>query len=102
MTYREASQVFKISQGAVGACAKLFKEHSNPSKKSSKKPRANEQVLNNYHHEAQVRELKQKIGDLYLENQMLKKILNNSLHMKKLNGSVITTENLDQFQEDVE
>ena len=53
-------------------------------------------------HQAQVKELKQEIADLYLQVQILKKILNKSLLVKKSNGSVITTDNLGQLQRDVE
>ena len=48
--------------------------------------------------EEQVKELKGEIGDLYLQNQMLKKALYHSQQKKKDNSSVITSENLAQFQ----
>jgi hypothetical protein len=48
--------------------------------------------------ETQIRNLKQEIADLYLENLMLKKILEYSKHLKKEDSSVITSENLDQYQ----
>ena len=50
-------------------------------------------------HETQIRNLKQEIADLYLENKMLKKMFEYSQHLKKEDSSVITSENLDQYRE---
>ncbi len=101
MTFREAAQLFGISTGAVNACVKLYKKEGSLTQ-NRKRTAEFKGEMNDYRHQAQVKELKQVIGDLYLENQMLKKFLNKSLHIKKFAGSVITTENLDQLQEDVE
>ena len=101
MTFREAAQLFGISTGAVNTCVKLYKKEGSLSQ-NRKRTAEFKGEMNDYRHQAQVKELKQVIGDLYLENQMLKKFLNKSLHIKKFAGSVITTENLDQLQEDVE
>jgi transposase len=101
MTFRDAAKAFGVSTGAVNACVKM-------AAKEASKTKVNERVnsynsaADAYRHQAQIKELKLEIGDLYLENQMLKKILNKSLLIKKSNGSVITTENLDQLQRDVE
>ena len=101
MTFREAAQLFGISTGAVNACVKLYKKEGSLTQRR-KSTAEFKTGVNEYRHQAQIKELKQEIGDLYLENQMLKKFLNKSLHIKKFAGSVITTENLDQLQEDVE
>lgn len=101
MTFREAAQLFGISTGAVNACVKLYKKEGSLTQ-NRKRTAEFKGEMNDYRHQAQVKELKQVIGDLYLVNQMLKKFLNKSLHIKKFAGSVITTENLDQLQEDVE
>lgn len=101
LTYRDAAKLFGISSGAVGSCVRLYK-------KDGAKLKVKERVQNynnasdEYRHQAQMKELKQEIADLYLQNQMLKKIVSKSLQMKKSNGSVITTENLDQLQRDAE
>ena len=50
--------------------------------------------------EDQVKDLKTEIGELYLETRMLKKILAYSQRKKRENSSIITSENLDQFQKD--
>ena len=101
MTYREAAKTFGISTGAVAACVRLMKSEGDLSKRRKRDAEFKSEVVE-YRHHAQIKELKQEIADLYLENQMLKKIVNKSLQIKKFAGSVITTENLDQLQEDVE
>ena len=104
MTYKDAAKVYNISEGCVGVCVRLFKDTL---KKEHVKTKKNDRIdvrkreIRNYHHQNQIRELKQQIGDLYLENQILKKILKGSQQIKNDNGSIITTENLDQYQEDV-
>jgi hypothetical protein len=101
LTYREAAKTFGVSPGAVASCVKLFLN-----KDVAKKKLANYHIQNdeaaNYRHQAQIKDLKHQIADLFLENQLLKKILNKSLQMKKDNGSIITTENLAQSQEHVD
>lgn len=101
LTYREASKLFGISTGVVAACVKDLKKVGVNQKQVERRKDQNSKVAN-YRHDAQLKELKQEIADLYLENQMLKKFLNQSLHVKKYDGSVITTENLDQFKKDAE
>ena len=101
MTYREAAKTYGISSGAVSACVRLYKNGDKKKQRNSNYHRQNAEV-DSYRHQAQVKDLKHQIADLFLENQMLKKILAKSLQVKKLNGSVITTENLDQLQRDVE
>ncbi len=101
MTYREAAKTFGISPGAVGACVRLAKNEGAATKKKKREAEFKSEI-SDYRHHAQIKELKQEIADLYLENQMLKKIVNKSLQIKKYAGSTITTENLDQLQRDAE
>jgi transposase len=101
MTYREAAKAYGISPGAVGSCVRLYKKDGAKSKVNAR-IKAYNKASDEYRHQAQVKELKQEIADLYLQVQILKKILNKSLLVKKSNGSVITTDNLDQLQKDVE
>lgn len=101
MTYADAAKAFGISQGAVGKCVELFKrEGLNQRRSERSKERSDES--RNYHHQAQIRELKQEIADLYLENQMLKKIISRPRLRKNESGSVITAENLAESQEAAE
>lgn len=96
ITYREAAKTYQISQGAVASWIKKFKKGDflTPDRRPIKA------VLENKVHllEDNVKELKREIGELYLENLMLKKALSYSVSSKKENSSVITSENLDQFQ----
>lgn len=100
MTYREASKTFEVSSGAVGAWIKNYK-------KGNLGPIAPAQIresqeLKIYRLEEQLKDLKGEIGELYLENLMLKKALIHSRQVKKENSSVITSENLAQFQKAAE
>lgn len=101
MTYREAAKTYEISSGAVALCVRLYKNGDKKKQRNASYHRLNAEV-NNYRHQAQIKDLKHQIADLFLENQMLKKILSKSLQVKKSNGSVITTENLGQLQRDAE
>lgn len=96
MSYREAAKTFGVSNGAVGQYVKRFKKNGgwgNAQKVKEASDKNKSQRL-----EYQVRELKHEIAELYLENLMLKKALQFSVQVKKENSSVITSENLDQYQ----
>jgi transposase len=97
ITYREAGKTFGVSSGSISSWVRQFKKGSWP--QASKVREATEKVKV-IRLETHVRELKQEIGELYLENLMLKKALQYSQQVKKGNSSVITSENLDQFQKD--
>ena len=97
MTFREASKIFNVSTGAVNQWKKNYL-------KGNMKPKGGQEIISSEHRiikqEEQIKDLKEEIGDLYLQVQMLKKMLSHSLRTKKENSSVITSENLDQFQGD--
>jgi len=101
LTYKEASKLFQVSEGVVGNCVRLYKKQGINSQKRETYKKTSK-ASKDYRHEAQIKELKLQIGDLFLENQMLKKILSGSLQIKKDSGSIITTENLAQYQKDAE
>lgn len=98
MTYREASKTFNITHGSVWAWIQKYKNQTGQIKRKQRKSKYDEEV-ESYRHEAQLKELKHEIAELYLENLMLKKALKHSLQMKKENSSVITSENLEQLRE---
>ena len=101
LSYREAAKTFDMSTGAVGCCVKLYRDKDiGPNRKKRYKERNIE--AENYRHEAQIKDLKLQVADLFLETQMLKKILNKSLQIKKENGSMITSENWDRSVKDAE
>jgi transposase len=95
MTYRVAAKTFAISTGAVSAWTKKYKKGNLLQSAKDKEQSPDYKI---YQLEDQVKELKTEIGDLYLQNQMLKKALFHSQMKKKENSSVITSENLAQFQ----
>ena len=97
MSYREAAKTFNISRGSVHSWILKYKHQDHKSKRNKRISKYKEEV-EIYRHEAQLKELKHEIAELYLENLMLKKALKHSLELKKLNSSVVTTENLDQLQ----
>lgn len=98
LTYSKASEVYGVSEGAIGAYVKLFNEHSSGKKRTDLRAKRDETVVE-FQHQSQVKELKQEIAELYLENQMLKKMLAHFRQPKKEAGSVITSENLAESQE---
>lgn len=97
MTYREAATTFNVTHGSIWAWIKKFKGGTINNNRRQRKSKYNEEV-EKYRHEAQLKELKHEIAELYLENLMLKKALKHSLRLKKENSSVITSENLEQLQ----
>ncbi|MEQ1876233.1 MAG: IS630 transposase-related protein [Bdellovibrionia bacterium] len=99
MTYREASKTFNITHGSVWAWIQKYKSQTGKIKRKVRKSKYDEEV-ESYRHEAQLKELKHEIAELYLENRMLKKALKHSLQLKKESSSVITSENLEQLRED--
>jgi len=96
--YRDAAKLYGVSHGSIGAWVKKFKKKSwgNAAKTS-----VISEEVHRYRVESHVKELKHEIAELYLENLMLKKILQHSQQIKKERSSVITSENLDQFKKGV-
>jgi transposase len=95
LTYREAAKIYNTSHGSIAAWVSKYKKKS---WKSAGRNQVISEEVNRYRMETQMRELKHEIAELYLENLMLKKIIQHSQQIKKENSSVITSENLDQFK----
>lgn len=98
MSFREAAKLYKMSHGSVSHWKKVYLDGKFPKMKKKHSISMENQLLQK---ESTIRNLKQEIGDLYLENLMLKKMLEYSKHQKKDDSSVITSENLAQYQEHV-
>lgn len=98
MTYREAAKTFNLSHGSVYAIIQQYKRQSGKLKRKETTSKYQKEV-DDYRHQAQLKDLKLEIADLYLENLMLKKALEHSLRKKKDDSSVITSENLDRLKE---
>ncbi|HAR42118.1 MAG TPA: hypothetical protein DCS07_05725 [Bdellovibrionales bacterium] len=97
MTLREAAQTFGVSHGSVSLWKKMYKQGE---VRSSDRLPAEKPDVKIYRLESHLKELKQEIGELYLENLMLKKTLKFSQQVKRENSSIITSESLDQSEED--
>jgi transposase len=100
MTYREAAKTFNVSHGSVYAFIQKYKDKGAKTKRKATTSKYQKEV-EDYRHESQLKDLKHEIAELYLENLMLKKVLQHSLKMKKEDSSIITSENLDRLKEDV-
>jgi transposase-like protein len=90
MTLREAARTFGVSHGSVSLWKKMYQrgEKRGHDKKVIQTP-----AIQLYRLEEHIKELKNEIAELYLENTMLKKALKVSQTSKKENSSVITPEN---------
>jgi transposase len=102
LTYRDAAKIYGCSHGTVNHWLKLYKNGVLPNKLKKVKRDANIKESDIARLEHHVKNLKTEIGELYLENLMLKKALEFSRQIKNEDSSVITSENLDQLPEDVE
>jgi transposase len=95
LTYREAAKMYGVSHGSIALWVGKYKRKS---WKSAGRNQAISEEVHRYRMDTQTRELKHEIAELYLENLMLKKIIQHSQQIKRENSSVITSENLDQFK----
>jgi transposase len=102
MTYKEAQETFGVSQGSIAEWKKKYLKGKFNDTTPSNSPYKVSNAAKVSILEDQMKDLKREIGELYLENLMLKKALYHSRLTKKENSSVITSENLAQFQGDVE
>lgn len=100
MTYREASEKYQISSGAVGACVKEFKgggiKTTNPPRWTEEEKSPREKAL-----EIENKILKAELGEMYLQMKLLKKVEDYKQWLKSEASSVITSENLEQLKKDV-
>lgn len=100
MTWREASETFNCSTGAIAKWIRDYKKGIFGLMSNKVKEQTKDHKIHTL--ESSIKDLKKEIGELYLENLMLKKVLSHSQRTKKENSSVITSENLAQFQKDAE
>ena len=95
MKYRVAAKTFGVSTGAITQWVKKYKKGSLVQNNADKEQTPDFKI---YRLEEQIKELKTEIGEFYLQSQMVKKALFHSQTKKKEISSVITSENLAQFQ----
>ena len=94
MTYRAANKAFGVSSGCVGSWIRKYGKGTTPIPKPRKESDAT--VIGRM--EIHVKELKGEIAELYLQNLMLKKAMKYALETKSVGSSVITSENLAEYQ----
>ena len=99
MSYREASKLYGLSHGSISNIIKKYKHHRFKAKRRETKGKHNDKV-EEFRHESRIRDLKLEIADLFLENLMLKKMLELSISKNAESSSPITSENLDQWKKD--
>jgi transposase len=97
LTYRQASKLYAASHGSIGLWVKQYKSKNWGRNSRTQNVKVSEFVQKN-RHEGQIRDLKLQISELYLENLMLKKMVEYSQTIKKEHLSVITSENWEQFK----
>jgi transposase len=101
MTYRQAATKYQISAGAVSTCVKEFKgggiKKTNPPKWIADQQKTDKEKALEQENLA----LKAELGDLYLQNKMLKKAESYIQWLRSESSSVITSENWEQYKEDV-
>ena len=102
LTYRHAAKVYNVSHGTVHHWLKLYRQGVLPSKAKKAKREEALKEADVARLEVHVKNLKTQIGELYLENLMLKKALEYSHQIRRDNLSVITSENLETLPEDAE
>lgn len=102
LTFREAARIYGCSHGTVNHWLKLYRTGVLPNKLKKIKRDAKTKDSDFARLEHHVKNLKTEIGELYLENLMLKKALEFSRQIRNEDSSVITSENLDQLPEVVE
>src|SRR5665213_2478483 len=67
MTYREAGKTFGLSHGSISNIISKYKSHKLNSKRKVTTSKYTKEV-ENYRHQAHLKDLKLEIADLYLEN----------------------------------
>src|SRR5882672_9763010 len=74
LSYREASKIYKVSHGTVSHWIKLHKTGKLPLAIKKAKARVEHEGVQLQKLESYIKMLKSEIGELYLENRMLKKV----------------------------
>ena len=100
LTLREAAKIYKMSHGSVCYWTKIYREGKMPIKAKRDKKFEESRDAAIIRLEAFITSLKSEIGELYLENQILKKAQVFLRQQKKLSSSAITSANLDQWNKD--
>lgn len=101
ISFREAAKIYKCSHGTVNHWVKLYKSGQLPKRIKRAKLNPETQTSLIQRMDRYIKILQSEIGELYLENRLLKKSQQIFQQNKKDSSSVITSENLAQYLEDV-
>jgi transposase len=99
LTYREAAIKYNISHGSVHSWKQRHSTGSLGSMNPPPMPESDAKQLKALQDENMM--LKQELGDLYLENRLLKKAADWVQLVKRESSSIITSESLNPSQEPV-
>jgi transposase-like protein len=98
LTFREAAKIYKVSHGTISHWTNLYKAGKMPGRIKKSKVMVESQGNHILRMENVIKNLKTEIGELYLENQMLKKAQIYSQQQKSVSSSAVTSENLAQWK----
>ena len=102
LSFREAAAKYCCSHGTISHWTKLYREGTleRPvEKRAESQTQAEAQMQRQLRY---IKELKAQLGELYLENQLLKKAQLYFPQNKREPSSIITSANFGQYQEDAE
>ena len=102
MSFRTAADTYQCSHGTVSHWSKLYREGKLTERVEKRKSNVNKAEAQLQRQERYIKDLKAQVGELYLENQLLKKAQTYFQRAKNAPSSVITSESLDRYREDVE
>lgn len=102
LSFRAAGTKYNCSHGTVSHWSKMYRTGKLKDRIKRKKAVTFSVATQLQKQEHYIRQLKAEIGELYLENQLLKKLQGCFQQRKNEPTSVITSENLDQFREGAE
>lgn len=102
LTLREASRRYGVSHGALSYWKKRYGQNSLHLMNQKKDPRPKTSAGREIALESEIKLLKQEIGTLYMQVQMLKKAQLFAEQARKDASSIITSENLGPSKEDAE
>jgi len=101
-TFRELALQYQVSQGAINVWKRQYLngelENTNPVK--MEKP--SEAISKVIKLERENKNLKEELGDLYLQNTILKKAAAFSQQLRKETSSIVTAADLKAYEKDVE
>ena len=102
MSFRTAATKYNCSHGTVSHWSKLYREGKLTKRVETQKSSSSRAEAQLVRQDRYIKELKAQVGELYLENQLLKKAQTYFQTKRSGNSSVITSENLDLYREDAE